>query len=1024
MPTRYVRMPILTEGGDKARATLDDLAKKVKELNADDPRITPEVHDDAAQAKLKDLRVKVAILNRMSADIGTDVDDEKTKAKLLDIRAMLRDLTSTVAKPEIDLKGADKTEARLIRIKLMLDEINKTDAKASADGGGIGGFLRRTFSGNGQPGGRLSIFNQAGGLKTGFQNPYIVGAAALGGGTLLTSLPALLGLGIGTGVGGLATGTAFTLASKGNTAITADQAAVKSAQQSVASARLSLKQATTASSRASARLSLRQAMSGLGPARQQLSQDKSLYGPFQPLTGLFSGLPTELAGSLSGIVGHAASTQRLPGGAGGLIKTPATGLVAIFSQLAGFVKTLGPELSSMFKASLPFVHAWVMLMEYAAKTILPVFTYAMNQMVKSGALKTMMTGLIPIIRAFVQFIRVLGPDMAISAKIFAGAMKVVAGIITGIGIAVRAIIDIWRIAGGLIVTIVKVIAGVITGNFGAAGRAIGAFGHNVRDVWDHFRHDAASALSGVGIGLDKFGHSVANQFDLLKKLISTIWDAAWHYVIHDTMAATDTVVATEKRWWHDTVALFDRLRHDLASSWDATWHDIRSALTNSVRADLGYLKTWWHDITSGFTTLRRSITSVWNSLWNDVKNLTRTAIRALGTVVREIEPAFRTPVAWVVNNVWDRLAGIWNKITGIVHLGGLKLPVVQFAQGGRVTQGTGPTSDDVLARVSKGETIVSAKDSARLAPIFSAAGVPGYAAGGIPNPLPAIGNFFSSVGHNIMGWLTKPLSFIMSHVFGPVTGMLGSIPGAATGETDILKGLTTSLIKSLAGKFHNFGFSSSHVNYKAGAGVAQWAGLVRRALSMEGLAPFLLGRVLYQMQTESGGNPNAINLTDSNAAAGDPSRGLMQTIMSTFRAYHWPGTSFNIYDPLANIAAALNYARHVYGPSLMSGGMGIGSGHGYANGGWITEPIIGRGLRTGGTYTFGEGGVPEYVSPHPMMGGGARHYHINIQPTPLAHPADIGREVVKVIKQFEKRSGASWRTARDTQTGAVVKGVA
>ena len=74
---------------------------------------------------------------------------------------------------------------------------------------------------------------------------------------------------------------------------------------------------------------------------------------------------------------------------------------------------------------------------------------------------------------------------------------------------------------------------------------------------------------------------------------------------------------------------------------------------------------------------------------------------------------------------------------------------------------------------------------------------------------------------------------------------------------------------------------------------------------------------------------------NSNAAAGDPSRGLLQTIGSTFDAYHVAGTSTNIYDPLANIAAAINYARHVYGPSLMRGGMGLGSGHGYALGGLI-----------------------------------------------------------------------------------------
>lgn len=64
---------------------------------------------------------------------------------------------------------------------------------------------------------------------------------------------------------------------------------------------------------------------------------------------------------------------------------------------------------------------------------------------------------------------------------------------------------------------------------------------------------------------------------------------------------------------------------------------------------------------------------------------------------------------------------------------------------------------------------------------------------------------------------------------------------------------------------------------------------------------------------ESSGNPNAINLWDSNAAKGIPSKGLLQTIDPTFNAYHVSGTSWNVYDPVANIAAACNYAWHVYG---------------------------------------------------------------------------------------------------------------
>ncbi|AVV43419.1 lytic transglycosylase [Streptomyces sp. P3] len=64
---------------------------------------------------------------------------------------------------------------------------------------------------------------------------------------------------------------------------------------------------------------------------------------------------------------------------------------------------------------------------------------------------------------------------------------------------------------------------------------------------------------------------------------------------------------------------------------------------------------------------------------------------------------------------------------------------------------------------------------------------------------------------------------------------------------------------------------------------------------------------------ESSGNPNAINNWDINAINGIPSKGLLQVIPPTFKAYHVAGTSWNIYDPVANITAAANYAADKYG---------------------------------------------------------------------------------------------------------------
>lgn len=93
-----------------------------------------------------------------------------------------------------------------------------------------------------------------------------------------------------------------------------------------------------------------------------------------------------------------------------------------------------------------------------------------------------------------------------------------------------------------------------------------------------------------------------------------------------------------------------------------------------------------------------------------------------------------------------------------------------------------------------------------------------------------------------------------------------------------------------------------------------WIPLIEQA---EQIVPLLGGEqtqsVVTRITIESSGDPNAINNYDSNAQNGDPSRGLMQTIGATFNAYHVDGTSTNIYDPLANICAALAYINAEYG---------------------------------------------------------------------------------------------------------------
>lgn len=99
-------------------------------------------------------------------------------------------------------------------------------------------------------------------------------------------------------------------------------------------------------------------------------------------------------------------------------------------------------------------------------------------------------------------------------------------------------------------------------------------------------------------------------------------------------------------------------------------------------------------------------------------------------------------------------------------------------------------------------------------------------------------------------------------------------------------------------------------------------GWIAKALGLMGLPQALSEGVKSIIMHESGGNPNAINNWDSNAAAGIPSQGLMQTIPSTFKACVLPSLADRpITDPIANITAGVRsmIAHHGLG-AVMAGG--------------------------------------------------------------------------------------------------------
>lgn len=158
------------------------------------------------------------------------------------------------------------------------------------------------------------------------------------------------------------------------------------------------------------------------------------------------------------------------------------------------------------------------------------------------------------------------------------------------------------------------------------------------------------------------------------------------------------------------------------------------------------------------------------------------------------------------------------------------------------------------------------------------------------------------------------------------------------------------------------GSSDGAYHGEVGAGVEQWRGLVQKILTEKGFSTDLTDTVLRRMDQESSGNPAAINGWDSNAAAGTPSKGLMQVIDPTFQSYKDPGYD-DIWDPESNIRASMNYAVAAYG-SLPAAYNKAG---GYALGGILPTLFDTGGVWNPGTVGVNLSGASEYVFTNASM---------------------------------------------------------
>jgi SLT domain-containing protein len=443
--------------------------------------------------------------------------------------------------------------------------------------------------------------------------------------------------------------------------------------------------------------------------------------------------------------------------------------------------------------------------------------------------------------------------------------------------------------------------------------------------------------------------------------VATHWHQSW-----------DDIKAVALGAWHDAI---QPVFNGIETGAMFLWHEAIEPAFDGIKTAIGGLETaalWlWHN--------------VFDPVWHGIEQGAQRFVTGFGIVWGKVESAFKTPVNFLINIVYDKgIRHFWDTIVGAVGLHSLDLPYVAPLAGGGMIPGYAPGRDTVPALLSPGEAVLtpgatraiggkstvdalnqghqpnrSHSDGAhtfgrelvrRLVerPAEHAATLGKFSGGGIAGTIESVLSGGADVAKAVVALMTgNSTAFVNA-----LAPMIGTTASGALGR--ILVALPKTLIgdaaKAVMGLFTAGGAGSSFgSNIPAGAtfkGIPiPGAGLTSTVKSWFTAAAKLAGAPLSWIpsleeiaQHESGYDPDAVNNTPAGIAAGTP-EGIMQTIMSTFLGYHQPGTSMDIFNPIANIASAIRYIRVSWRtpdetPGLVSLGAG-GPYTGYDSGGWL-----------------------------------------------------------------------------------------
>lgn len=446
--------------------------------------------------------------------------------------------------------------------------------------------------------------------------------------------------------------------------------------------------------------------------------------------------------------------------------------------------------------------------------------------------------------------------------------------------------------------------------------------NTIKTVWENiktFFTDTWNAIYEIfEVPINLIKSIVEGTMYAIYAVIYTIWEvikfalsAAWTYISTTAEAIFNPIAAFFSEIWNGISSVAIGVWNTIKDTLGGIWNTIKS----SAMSVFGSL---WSYIKSGFTSLRDTLSGIVSGIANGIitpiGNAINGVIKGVNWILGKVG-SDKSFDLWAIPKFARGAAGLPEDTLGIVNdqKGAVYKELIVPPDGKPFI----PEGRDVLLPMKKGTKIMPADETKNLLSVL-----PHFASG--------IGEFFgglwetvSNFTGNIFDYIKNPGKIVQIAIdkFTDLSGIMEPWLSVTTGAINSVVGNITDFVKGIFDK-------EMTVNYSPSAGVEQWRSLAEKALRITGqYSAANLERLLYQMQTESGGNPNAINLWDSNAKAGIPSKGLMQVIDPTFRTYAMSGYNTNIYDPLSNMIASIRYAVSRYG-SLAS----AYSGHGYEEG--------------------------------------------------------------------------------------------